>query len=291
MRLPLRALRRIRPVRPLLRLAAVTSIMLGSVWPARAVDAVIQPGEKAPPMALRDLDGRPRVLDAKTTGVTLLVFVKPSEKYTTATLGALDHMIAGVPQFRAALRRWIVVSRFDTPADVRRVAELAGRDWPVTADEGDRLYHAYKIIATPTLVVVTSGTVAAVHPGYDPAMEAVVRRKLADAMGIELPASMTDPPERPNMALQMGRRLAERGLWDRALEYYDQAAQSGPLGAHAQVEKASILTAIGRYDEAIEILTAIPADSTATTSATAALVRARALKAGEPAPTPPTVNK
>ena len=56
---------------------------------------------------------------------------------------------------------------------------------------------------------------------------------LAKARGITLPEAVTGTPDKPNMTLQVGRRMAARGLWEDALKYYTEAARKIPLPAAA----------------------------------------------------------
>ena len=126
-------------------------------------------------------------------------------------------------------------------------------------DEDDVAYRGFKMIATPTIILTNAQQVVrAVHAGYDPGMPQDVRRALAEVLGVELPEAASKKAERPNMALQLGRRMAERGLWDRALKYYRKAAEEEALPQAAQIELAEIHLEIGDKGKAATILDNLP---------------------------------
>ncbi|MFH0794314.1 MAG: tetratricopeptide repeat protein, partial [bacterium] len=91
---------------------------------------------------------------------------------------------------------------------------------------------------------------------------------------------------KPNFTLQMGRRMAARGLWDKALDYYLKAQTEEPLPAEAQIELAEIYLKLERPDQAIEILNRIPPEGPEAARVAPLMERARELKAA-----PTTGNK
>ena len=65
---------------------------------------------------------------------------------------------------------------------------------------------------------------------------------------VRTPAPATSPE------LQMGRRLADRGLWDRALPYYRTAVEKDPLEPPDLLGMARVLVEVGEKAEALVIL-------------------------------------
>jgi hypothetical protein len=275
---------------------ALASLVWLAAWlPAGAAQAVIQPGEPAPPFTLQDLEGRTQCLDRQTSDVVLLLFVKPDDEHSSAALVDLMRMFERNPTLEAGLRRLMIVSRIggreiESSPTLKFFSSFTSR-WPVLLDRDDRLYRAYKIIATPTIVIVgPDRRAAAVHPGYDPGLIQDVRLELARVLGRELPVAATATPPPPNMHLQLGRRLAERGLWERALSYYRKAAEAGPLPDQARLEIARIYLKLERYEEAISAAGEIGPDSPLAEEAAAVADRARqAQKEEQPPPEPPRV--
>ena len=278
-----------RAWRGLGRLALRLALWAALALPAAGARAVIGVGETAPSFTLQGLDGQVHAQDEKTSGNLLLLFIKPEERYTTETLASLDHIFTRIPQLARNLRRWIVVSRIQPGVDLGPLKKTlqASPGWNVLLDEDDALYNAYRIIATPTTVLVGSDRrVKATHPGYDPGLEQDVRLALAEQEGGTLPPTATRPAAPPDLQLQMGRRLAALGIYDRALKYYEQALNKGPLPPEVQLELAEVYLGLNRPDQAIQTLQAIPKDSPAAARVGPLLEQANKLKAGHPEATP-----
>ncbi|GAB4321341.1 MAG: hypothetical protein Kow0059_16020 [Candidatus Sumerlaeia bacterium] len=278
----------------------IQAVML---WNAPAAEAVIQPGARAPEFSLpiygRDSAERFSVgADAPTT--CLLVFVKPGDKHLPAAIAVLNDVLTRYPQLDQRLRRAVILSRFDSDEEISAVAgglkagTEAALDWPLVLDRDDRLYHGYRIIATPTVVIVgADGRVADVHPGYDTGLENHVRVALGRMLGVEMPAFATATPRKPDMNLQMGRRMAARGLWDKALGYYRKAAAAGPLPPEAQLELAAVHLELLQFDEFDQMIGAlILEDPVLIRRKNQLLERAELLRAQQAAtPAPPRVTR
>lgn len=267
--------------------------LLASFLTAMAAQAVIQPGEEAPAISKRTSAGSGFVVDKKTNDTVMLLFTKPGDKFTVDALRGLERMFDKTPELLKGMRVAIVLSRVAGDDKVKAFEKQAATKWPVIADGDDALYKSYRIIATPTIVIIGGKrTVAAIHAGYDLGLVGDVRAALAKARGLALPESMTGKTARPNMALQMGRRLAARGLWDEALKYYDQAAKQEPLAPLAQLELAEIHVEMGNADAALKLIEALPAELKEDGRAKKVAERARELKTGHgEAAKPPVVKR
>lgn len=274
-------------------LALLALALLALVLPVSAAQAVIQPGEPAPLFSKKTLSGAAFNLDRKTSDTVLLIFVKPGDKFTSTALRSLERALDTFPPLVRGMRIAIVISRLDEAEQARALQKQAAPRWPLLADVDDALYHSYRIVATPTIVIVGADrTVAAVHAGYDAGLADGVRTALAKARGMKLPAAMTGPPPKPNMALQMGRRMAARGLWDDALKYYGEAAKQGPLPAVAQLELAEIQVELANADAALTLLEGLPADMKQEERAKKIMTRAQEIKAGRTSkPKPPVIQR
>jgi tetratricopeptide (TPR) repeat protein len=268
-----------RGLMPVMASVSTVLLALAIMLPISLAEAVLQPGEEAPSFDLKDSAGNVYHLDKKSSDVVLLVFVRTRDNNTSAALLALNNMFEKLPMLEEGLRRWIIISGVDAAREVTPIAAIAGRRWHILLDAEDAAYRAYKIIAAPTVVIVgRNRKVEAINPGYDLGMEDHVRRALAQALSVSLPEAIVKQPEKPNMTLQMGRRLAARGLWDDALQYYTRAMEQEPLSAEAQLELARIYVELQRADDAVKILNQIPKDSPAAAHVAPLLERARALK-------------
>jgi peroxiredoxin len=254
-------------------------VMLITMLPVSYALAVLQPGQKAPSFELKDRADNVYRLDKKTSEPVLLVFVKPGDRHSSAALQALDNMVENLPSLKEGLWRWIIVSRIDTLKQAESVASITGPSWPLLLDLNDKVYKDYKIIATPTVVIVgRDRRVEAINPGYDLGMEDNIRKALARVLSVTLPEVVSKQPTKPNMNLQMGRRMAARGLWEKSLDYYTKAMEEEPLSAEALVELSGIYLELGRAEDAIRTLNQISADSPLSTRVDHLLERARALK-------------
>ncbi|MCL5270030.1 MAG: tetratricopeptide repeat protein [bacterium] len=275
---------------PLLLLAGF--VLMGSI--ASAAQAALARGDDAPVLDLKDAGGEARKLDATTTDTVLLLFLKPGDRDTSATIGALDAMLAKSPPVPGKLRRWAVLSRMDNPAQqTAPINRRLGPNWTLLLDAADKAYHEYKIIATPTVMVIgPDRKVAEVNPGYDPAMENRIRLALGKAGAIQLSRWATEAPPKPNMELQLARRLASRGLYDSALNYYRQSIAKTPATDDVKLEMAAIHIRVNQPDEALKLTGEIAAGSPLAPRAAQLRGEALKLKAGAaPAqsPQPPKV--
>lgn len=235
---------------------AVAPLILAlSISASSAPRAALSPGERAPDFVLKDRDGRTVRYDVSITTPTLFLSLKPNEMYTSPTLGILANIFSKYPQLTRGLNRWIVVSRYQGERDLAFLDGMPLKEWVVLLDPDDVFYKGYKIIATPTITLVGSDhIVAAVHPGYDPSMAQDTRLAIAKVTGAQLPRTVSATPTKPNMTLEMARRLASRGLWDRAIHYYEKAKDEGPLAPEVQLEIAEAYLKMREPEKALEIL-------------------------------------
>lgn len=288
------AVRRGLPVPPAALVGAHILLLL-ALSAFSAPQAALSPGDPAPDVELKTRNGAVVLYNATFTTPTLFLSVKPGDRYNSETLAILAETFARFPKLAEGLQSWIVVSRYKDPADLAFLDSLPIRGWDVLLDPDDSFYRSYKIIATPTITLVNpSHVVAAVHAGYDVAMAQDVRLSVAKLLGVQLPESATGvAPQRPNMTLMLARRLAQRGIWDRALTTFEQARKSGPLPPDAQLEMAECHIELKQPARAIEILEAIPRDKVDADRLDTLMKRARRL--AEPGPTeppqPPVINR
>lgn len=224
---------------------------------AQPAQAVIEPGSVAP--RLRLTDATRGTTDLLTSGtVTLIVFAMTTDRDTSTTLESIDAMMGKIPEIEKCVRRTIVAvrvkdARDDRPADAAQALRREG--WRLLIDREDRAWNAYGIIASPTTVVVgRDGRIAATHPGYDSDLAADLRRALAEATGIELSDAMTGKIVQPDLNITMGRRMAARGLWDRAIPYYERALATGKLAEQDRLAMARIYLELERTEDARRIL-------------------------------------
>lgn len=283
------SLRRSRTRSPTAGVGLWMAIGLGCL-PAWAASALIAPGRAAPVFRLPDATGVEHELFAAGE-VTLIVFAKLIDRDTPSALDALDAALAKNEKLVLGVRRCLVFSRFEADEFASRGNELDRANWKVRLDPEDHAYRAYGIIATPSVVIVgKDGKIAAVHPGYDPGLAEHTRHALAKALGVNLPRSAVSTFPRPDLNIVMGRRLAGRKLWDRALPYYERARQTGKLSDGAILELSEVYIELDRAKDALSALDAISKESKLYGAALALIKRAHQSSSGDrrkPGPRPP----
>jgi tetratricopeptide (TPR) repeat protein len=254
-------MRQPRPIGwPTIFLAVCASCSLSfSAFAARAVSA---PGEAATPLSLKDARGELHTLDSKTSGPALLLFTKPDDRHTSEALVALNDMLLKHPDLKKGLHLWVIASRMEGAAKTTLAPQLLAPGWTLLLDEADVAYHAYRIVATPTVVLVgRTQTIEAVNPGYDLGMEDHMTTELARVMGVTLQEPSSEKASKARMYVMMGRRMAARGLWEQALAHYEQAEKEEPLTPDAKLDMARSCIEVGQLDQAEEILNNLPADA------------------------------
>ncbi len=249
-----------RPLAVALPWALAFTLSAVAAQPARAV---IEPGSVAPKLQLPDSKGGS--VDLLTSGtVTLIVFAMTTDRDTSATLASIESMMVKIPRIANSVRRRIVAVRVkrDIHAQASQYAnvgqKLRREGWRLLIDREDRAWNAYGIIASPTTVVVgRDGKIAATHPGYDSDLAADLRRALAEATGIELGDAITGNVVQPDLNITMGRRMAGRGLWDRAIPYYERVLEAGKLVEEDRLDMARIYLELERPEDARRIVETI----------------------------------
>lgn len=227
--------------------------------------------------------------DDATSRPLLLVFAKPDDVHTKDAMEAIAELHARHPHTREGSGAVLVWSRLGDGAPP--ITIQAPAHWRVLRDGNDVLYAAYHIIATPTVVIVDAqGTIVGVHAGYNSGLAQAVRRDLLVA--IDGPDSVNAPTPTPGiMDVQMGRALARRRLWERALEYYARARADQPLPCDIALEEVDIRLELRQPEQAVALLDSLKDPAPCAARVTALRERARAIAAGEPAPAakPPSV--
>ena len=254
--------------------------------------AAPRPGDLAPALKLRDLRGELRSLDFATSGPTLLIFAKPGDRHTSDVLHTVEDLLLKQPHFRKSLSRWVVLSRLDPDAKGAQTREFSGSGWPVLLDETDAAYRAYRIVATPTAVLVgRGGRVEAVNPGYDLDMENYLRTEIARVTSVTLPTQV-GKPSKARMYLRMGQRMAARGLWEQALSHYQEAVKAEPLSPEDELDLARILIELRQLDSAEGILKKLQGDPRLAQRVAPLMARLSVLKTTKEEPgQPPRVTR
>lgn len=189
--------------------------------------------------------------DRPTTGPILLLFIKDDDRYSRRA----------VEQIQTLRERNLELFKDAEFVLIRSRSGENGMegDWSppkwfrLLEDPDDALYTAYQIIATPTAAIASpAGNLLGHHPGYSPGLANSIQRDLVLALlgrtELRTPAPSTSPE------LVMGRRLAERGLPERALPYFRQAMEEEPLAEQDLLTMARLLIDLEEDDEALGLL-------------------------------------
>jgi tetratricopeptide (TPR) repeat protein len=273
-----------------LALALAAWMCCATLSAATAAEAALKAGEDAPALRLRDWKGELHSIDRQTSATLLLVFCAPDDRYSEKAFEALSHMSARHPGIVKDVRRAVVVPGLEGSNGLISTVKKAGESWLLLRDEDGKAFGDFKIVVTPTAMVVgADGKVKFVNPGYDLAMEDRVRKALALEEGAALPSAASSKPAKPDMDLQMGRRMAARGLWDSALAFYKKVEGRGELTLDSQMELAEIYIELERPEEALAILSRV---DSAASRRDDLIGRARKLQSGaqEPAAPPKVVR-
>jgi len=249
--------------------------------------AALAPGEQAPPFELKEADGKVLRLDFPTTCPTLLVFISARDRHSLRTVESLQEILGRHDALRLATNRVCVVAGDVAPFPAEEMLSLREGGWRFGLDRQGTVGQGYQLIATPTVYLIeTQGRLAAVHAGYDAGLANHLMRSMATLVDPALVQELDAPPTKPNMTLQMARRLADRGLWEKSLSYYERAAAEGQLPAETWLERAIIHARLGDFAKAEEMIASLPPGQVK--EATVEESRSKIAELAGQAPTPPT---
>ncbi len=233
---------------PVRLLAAALVVVLSLTADAMGT---VTPGEPAPMLEALQQEAGISVENGEMPGPLVLVFAKRDDAHSERFVLQLRGLQERGPELFQESNGVVVLSREEVPNSFDEGA--LPDDWVLIIDTDDAYYTGYGIVATPTAVVISSdGTVIGYHPGYSPGLVRAVQLDLLQELrGRDV---VRTPAPQVSMQVQLGRRLAERGLWERALPYYRNAEEEGPLPEEVLVEKADVLVQVGEEEEAMEIM-------------------------------------
>src|SRR5262245_32893708 len=153
--------------------------------PASGVEAVLKIGDKVPSFTLNSPAGKTYSLD-QTSATALLVFVKINDRNTSKALAELQNLLEKNPELAANLRCFIIVTRMTAGQTLPPHLSSIRAPWQLLIDQKDQTYRDYRIIATPSFIIVGSDRiVAGVHAGYDPGTTQDLRMQLARALKLD----------------------------------------------------------------------------------------------------------
>lgn len=189
--------------------------------------------------------------DAPTTGPVILLFTRENDSHSRRALEQLTTLKkrngdlfrqAHVVVFQSLMGRQSPLLRDEIP-----------EGFVYHADEGDRLLSEYRVIATPTAFVLSeSGKVLGFHPGYSPGLALAIQRDLL--LEIQGRTEVRTPAPPMSSEHVMARRLAERGMKERALVYYRQAAEREDATPEILLEMTRLLVELEEWEQALEVL-------------------------------------
>jgi hypothetical protein len=211
----------------------------------------LKPGDPAPlTIKVRELlaDDPPQ---EKPAAPVIIVFIKKLDSYSSTLLEELRAWEVRQPELLTKADVLVIHTRnhITEPYDRTTWPER----WKLHKDVDDSFYLGYHIIATPSVAVLgKDNRLLGFHPGYNPGLLQSIQQDLVMELHGREALRTAAPPSNPE--LQMGRRLAERGLWERALPYYRSASEKALLSPTDQLEMARILVELRQPEEALRIL-------------------------------------
>lgn len=183
----------------------------------------LAPGTPAPDFTLMTLDGGSSVTLSKLTGVRLLAFVRPNQRFTSETLKLCRELPDQLPPIRenlSALLIWVG----EVPPDRSQQLQYGfSRPWSILHDPQGEVARAWRMVVSPTFYLVNSaGIITSAFPAWHPMLD----RNLIDALrgDLDLPAleatpttgTMLTPEERAFLYSRLARELERQGRNDEA---------------------------------------------------------------------------
>jgi tetratricopeptide (TPR) repeat protein len=243
----------------LIRLGAFFLMML-PVCSAFAIH--LQPGEFAPDIALRSIDGRKISLNAYEGNIVVLTYWKTGQDYSLMALEDCRKMFNSYKD--RGVQFISVIAGSENMENVHRIIKHNKINFPVLIDSDRKVYGAYGIRVYPTTVIIDGkGKIVYDLPGhaviYSSILEGYLRYLLgemdyADLQEIISPQKHARPEsvgvgeKQYNLALE----FAERGFIRQAQDMALKSVESNPGDSRAHILLGYLLLQSEEQEQAVK---------------------------------------
>jgi tetratricopeptide (TPR) repeat protein len=247
--------------------------LLGTLWPlAGFAFANVEVGQRIENEELPTLDGRREMVLSGTALANVIVFFRPGQDRSLATLKA---MATCEKEFARKPVHWVaIVSGSHARDEVRVAVAEAGIRMPVLVDEGDRLYGKLGVRLHPVVGIADGkGALLDYVPFHQINYCDMIRVRIRHALNeVDLAAveRVDSPPKAlfPNAVpgavagrrVKLGEMLLESGQWTKAAEQARIALEKEPTmaAAHALLGRAlagqgKCVAALPAFDQALRL--------------------------------------
>ncbi len=232
----------------------------------------VNEGAKAPSFKVKTPDGSELVIEPADGNLKAVFFLKLSQESSRNLVRDAKKFCEEVAD--KEVRCIYIFSYSDAPEDVARFVEEVGLKGIVGIDADGDAYEKYGLFVFPaTALIKEDGTLAFEYSSYDLTYADVVGgelKVLAGVMTEEEYQKLVKPPEgvektdaqkEADRLVKLGKRLASRGLYDRAAEKFKEAVEKDPTNAYAKTLYGESLARSGKAEEAVKIFDEVLRDN------------------------------
>lgn len=226
-------------------------------------------GDVVPSFALKDIDGNDVTLTPDDGATKFVVFVSVEKNSKSRNLlVTLNEIYDEVSP--KGVKVIAVASYEDKAEDIKAFVEEKGLKFPVVRDADQQVYGEWGLFVLPASAIVSGeGKLDFEYSSYDMEYKNTVGGKVKVAAGLMTEAEyekIVNPVQEPEKSFEqkeasrfitLGKRLASKGMHDKAAEKFKEAVEKDPENLEARTLFAQSAGKAGRVDEAITELTSV----------------------------------
>jgi tetratricopeptide (TPR) repeat protein len=229
----------------------------------------LKEGEPVPSFALKDVDGNDVTFTPDDGSAKLVAFISVEKNAKSqkllSTLNEIYEEVAA-----KGVKIVAVASYEDKVEDIKAFASEKKLKFPIAVDADQKVYGEWGLFVLPaTAIVDGEGKLDFEYSSYDMEYKNIVGGKVKVMVGLMTAAEyekIIHPEEEPEKTLEqkeasrlitLGKRLASKGMHQKASEKFKEAIDKDPENLTARTLYAESLGKAGKVDEAITELNAV----------------------------------
>ena len=252
--------------------AVLLSLVLTVSYPASFAEAALRKakiGQKMPPFALQDPNGRVCVYDSDYPRALAVAFLSTTQAQSLEALEDIQHVVDVLQEHTQEFDFLIVVNESDIEGPLKSLTSTPPPRIRVLMDSDHKLWGSLGVVAKPTtLVVGPEHEIIWVHAGHGYDYQPSLRLHLAIATGIEDSARKNEKVKvrtltsdtitaKVDLHVRMSRMFEDKGRFELAAAQLRKALDLDPNSITMALDLAEFDCRIGRPKDALDVLSLV----------------------------------